>query len=247
MNKYEMKTYGHYKAMAQSAKAGIEGMRGTWSGEDIYCVGTGPSIKQTSLSHFNGKSVIYLNNAVELRPEFKAKNELCLITDHLRMSELRAQLIGNDLRVIASTDKVFSVNVDWRLFDKPVNFVMPKLNVNPRSNWLTMSVSMVPGFSEDLLKGIYIGKSVVFSAIQTAVYLGASRVYLAGIDMTLGKSEYFASTTRSNWSGFDYEKDGVPHFRAMLESMNALGIPLVNASQGGMLDVVPRDFDLLRC
>lgn len=247
MNKHEMKTYGRYKALAQSAKAEVEDMRGAWPGEEIYCIGTGPSIKQTNLDHLNGRSVIYLNNAVDLRSEFKAKNELCLITDHLRMSELRAQLISSDLDVIASTDRVFNANVDWRLFDKPVNFVMPKLNVNPRSNWLTMSVSMVPGFSEDLLKGIYIGKSVVFSAIQTAVYLGASRVYLAGIDMTLGKSEYFAATTRSNWSGFDYEKDGVPHFRALLESMSALGIPLINASQGGMLDAVPRDFDLLRC
>lgn len=39
-------------------------------------------------------------------------------------------------------------------------------------------------FSDDIVKGIYIGKTVVYDSIQIAAYMGFSEIYLLGVDLT---------------------------------------------------------------
>ena len=39
-------------------------------------------------------------------------------------------------------------------------------------------------FSKDIVKGVYIGKTVVYDAIQIAAYMGFSEIYLLGVDLT---------------------------------------------------------------
>jgi hypothetical protein len=111
-----------------------------------------------------------------------------------------------------------------------------------RLNYAVCEPDLGIGFSHDITKNIYLGHSVIFSAIQIASFLGAKRTICLGIDMNYsGNHNYFdAAIPRGAWDGFDYEIHGrkmFEHFRFQYESM---GKQLINATPGGKVDVLER-------
>lgn len=43
-----------------------------------------------------------------------------------------------------------------------------------------------PCLSQDMYNGVYTGNTVVYDAIQIALYMGFEEIYLLGVDMTRG-------------------------------------------------------------
>lgn len=100
-------------------------------------------------------------------------------------------------------------------------------------------------------------RTVIYSAIQTAIYMGCKEIYLIGCD-----HDYLNDTTRVTNHHFYKEEDGVSdaehlksfstekwfeeyyfrwkQYRLMKEFANLNNIKIFNATQGGMLDVFPR-------
>jgi hypothetical protein len=159
-----------------------------------------------------------------------------VLSDHLRAIELRPDIEARGLTCVATTDKIFSPGVDPDVFAAPFLFVMPRIADWPKGG---RCVAQQHGFSDDLGKGVYLGKSVVFPAIQIAWCLGARRIALVGVDMTLGaRAAYFDPAVRTNWGAFDYARDGRPHFLAMAAAIAERGGRLTNCSVGGALDAL---------
>ncbi|MGZ8991806.1 MAG: hypothetical protein ACXW23_18010 [Telluria sp.] len=245
MNSRQMFTWARYRAFARQSNAALTAMKDCWSGEDVYCVGTGPSINETDLKKLDGKRVIFLNNAFTLLSEFEPNDPVCMITDDLRAMELRGALSRQKIRVVCSTDRVLNPDVDPSIFRAPFTFVMPKLDVSTTSRHVNMAISTKMSLSADLQSGVYLGKSVLFPAIQLAAYMGARSIVLVGIDMNMNQGVYFSSAIRGNWSGFDYPRDGEPYLENLHEFLLSRSINLINASQGGIVEAIPRNWDLL--
>ncbi|ARE41308.1 hypothetical protein RGUI_3167 [Rhodovulum sp. P5] len=233
MNLTILRTYRQFAVQSSEA---LEALRGCCRDEDVFILGSGPSITNTDLKRLDGKAVLLLNNAVSLLDRFSPRLAIAVVSDHLRAIELRDQITRQDIACIATTDKIQNGAVNPAIFRPPFLFVMPRITVDASGS---VRVSRALGFSDDLGRGVYLGKSVVFPAIQIAHHLGAQEIRLVGIDMTLGRGvSYFDPAISSNWSAFDYAADGRPHFAAMAGMLRARGILLTNETVGGDLDVL---------
>lgn len=109
-----------------------------------------------------------------------------------------------------------------------------------------------PQISLDICEGICMGNTVVYDAIQIALYMGFREIYLLGVDMTTGiryednGSHFYKSPNPNENLG----KGTTPQARMCLgyagKMIESLGGILRNATRGGELEEVKRvDFDSL--
>lgn len=125
-------------------------------------------------------------------------------------------------------------------------------------------------FSSDASKYVIDGGSVTYSAIQMAVYMGYSQIYLLGVDHSFShtldknrrviehkdvKKDYFDDRYKEAFSKF--EEKGKTYaapdknmmdlaFKAARNYCDANGITIKNATRGGKLEIFQRiDFDML--
>lgn len=109
-----------------------------------------------------------------------------------------------------------------------------------------------PCLSQDMYSGIYTGNTVVYDAIQIALYMGFQEIYLLGVDMTRGgraqdEGTHFYKSPDTNenlgWGNISEEKMCLGY---AAKEMEKEGKRLRNATRGGELNNVPRvDFDSL--
>ena len=119
-----------------------------------------------------------------------------------------------------------------------------------------------PDFSEDISKCIVNSKTVVYTAIQIAVYMGIKEIYLIGVDHHFhtsinSKGEIIVDPTAKDYFSEKYNQDKeqlyIPNtdlstltFVAAKRYADAHGIKIFNATRGGKLEVFDRvDFDTL--
>lgn len=109
-----------------------------------------------------------------------------------------------------------------------------------------------PQISLDIADGIYNGFTVVFDALQIAVYMGFTDIYFLGVDMTSNMKAndarfhfYGGKDTHANpvWTTPDPSRKLFAYACSFLKER---GINLYNATRGGELEELPRaDFDSL--
>lgn len=121
-----------------------------------------------------------------------------------------------------------------------------------------------PSFSDDIVKGVENSMTVVYTAIQFAVYMGIKEIYLIGVDHHFHTSinaqgEIVVDPTAKDYFNDAYNEDKkdlyIPNtdlstltFIAAKKYADAHGIKIYNATRGGKLEVFERkDFDSLFC
>lgn len=119
-----------------------------------------------------------------------------------------------------------------------------------------------PAFSDNIARYVVNSKTVVFTAIQFAVYMGIKEIYLIGVDHHFhtsinSKGEIVVDPNAKDYFSEDYNKDKeslyIPNtdlstltYIAAKEYSDAHGIKIYNSTRGGKLEVFPRvDFDSL--
>lgn len=109
-----------------------------------------------------------------------------------------------------------------------------------------------PQLSFDISQGVYIGHTVVYDAMQIALYMGFHEIYLLGVDMTSGlhyqdEGAHFYKSPDTNenlGTGNTFEARRCIGYAAKV--MEEEGKILKNATRGGELEEVSRiDFDSL--
>ena len=119
-----------------------------------------------------------------------------------------------------------------------------------------------PDFSESIADFVCNSKTVVYTAIQFAVYMGIREIYMIGVDHHFhtsinAKGEIVVDPTAKDYFSENYNPDKdrlyIPNtdvstltFVAAKNYADAHGISILNATRGGKLEVFPRvDFDSL--
>lgn len=236
-----LRTYLELRRLHRRSMAALEQWRGRLAGRTVFLLGTGPSLVRTPVERMRGEPVIFLNNAYKLRDRVGADCPVYLCTDFLRLREIRPDLEALPGLKLCSTDRVAAPGLPIDLYQPPLHFLMPKVAWLPEPGRVRPHV-MLHGFEPDLRRGLYLGHSVVFSAIQVAHFLGASRVVLVGIDMDYAApgGSYYDPTVRDNWTPFTYEAHARDHLVLARDALAARGSALLNATVGGRIDVLPR-------
>lgn len=109
-----------------------------------------------------------------------------------------------------------------------------------------------PRISFDMMEGVYTGNTVVYDALQIALYMGFQEIYLLGVDMTAGiryedeGSHFYKSPDTKENLGTSNSLETRRNLGYAARKMAESGRILRNATRGGELDEVPRvDFDSL--
>ena len=116
--------------------------------------------------------------------------------------------------------------------------------------------SKKPLFSEDIAKRIYNSRTVVYTAIQIAVYMGFKEIYLIGVDHHFhtsmnSKGEIIVDHSAKDYFSDKYNEDKenlyIPNtdlstlsFIAAKEYVDSHNVKIYNATRGGKLEVFPR-------
>lgn len=227
--------------ISEKYKKEILRKKNQWKGKTVICIGNGPSIKNTRLDLLNNEYVIGTNRAYLLLNEIKPKHFELIIQDNTRINEISNDLIEFKGSILISNHECNKYNENiMKLLKNKENIIYyhPKLKLN--LNHSEISSNFDNGFSENPINGIYMGHSVIFSAIQWAYFYGANKIICIGIDMDYTTTASFVSGVKNIWSDFSYETHCMDMFVYINKFLTSKGIELINSTPGGKVNEIKR-------
>jgi hypothetical protein len=216
-------------------------------GKRCFIIGNGPSLRINDLEKLKNEitfafnRIYYLFDKTEWRPTYYCSEDDKTI--------FKSKEGINNLEL---ESKFFPVIFPW---DYNIHFKNATYYIFKFGN-----SNVEPKFSNDIVKGIYWGNTVSYTAIQLAVYMGIKEIYLIGIDhnfskMINDKGEIAIDETAKDYFSERYNNDKddlyIPNiqistraFMAAKKYADTHNIKIYNATRGGKLEVYERvDFD----
>lgn len=208
----------------------LEKYRNKYNGKRCFIIGTGPSLKKEDLFLIKNEVLIGVNSIClwkDVLPDI----------DYFFVSDVAAyRKLHNELPCgcFVSSHCVKSCRD------------LSDVNFNPipvcRFNYF---VPYAKRFSLNVAKCFYDFNSVIFLAVQFAIYAGFEEIYLLGVDCNYDtkviyavdhgirhRKEYMEDVGRNMIKGFEFIKWYIQE--------RGVQIKIYNASRGGMLEVFPR-------
>jgi hypothetical protein len=212
-----------------------------------FIIGNGPSLNVSDLEKlkkeitFAFNRIYYIFDKTDWRPTYYCSE------DDKTIFKSKEEI--NNLKI---ENKFFPVNFPW---DYKIHFKNANHYIFKYGDRMTE-----PKFSEDIVKGIYWGNTVAYTAIQLAVYMGIKEIYLLGVDhnfkkMVNDKGEIIIDNKAKDYFSEKYNADKedlyIPNVEVSTRAFTAAkkyaddhNIKIYNATGGGKLEVFERvDFD----
>jgi KDO transferase-3 len=207
--------------------------------KNCFIIASGPSLAEIDLTQISQYDTISLNCAIRKFTEINLKPTHCIIVDHRvferqwgcveasilsgancffsyeglsRICEHNPSLLThNNIYLIESASRKYGVARPSKAFCKD-NFPLDSDFLIDAS--LTDFARSI-GFSCNLEKGLFSGKTVATWAVQLAYCLGYRQLYIIGMDLGgTGKKHFYQD---QNHPAPDFLKDYEPHIRACFE------------------------------
>lgn len=229
----------------------LQGLKGKYIGQRCFIIGNGPSLKAEDLDKlkdeytFAFNRIYYIFDQTDWRPAF-----YCTQDDKIAASSI------HEINSRIATPYVFApINLKWYYgIDLHTDYFFNQRQ--PKSE------KEAPEFSEDISSWIGAGNTVAYTAMQLAVYMGFTEIYLLGIDHSFHTylDQNGNVVTDSNAKDYfceDYNADKEPLFipRLDISTLSYVAaqkyaethpVKIYNATRGGKLEAFPRvDFDTL--
>ncbi|MCM3724911.1 DUF115 domain-containing protein [Neobacillus cucumis] len=222
-------------------------LRNKHRGKRCFIVGNGPSLSIKDLNKlkdeitFAFNRIYYIFDKTDWRPTYYCSED--------------------DKTIFKSKEEINKLNIENKFF--PVNFPWDyNIHFNNAKYFIFKfgDRNVEPNFSEDIVKGIYWGNTVAYTAIQIAVYMGIREIYLLGVDnnfskMINDKGEIVIDESAKDYFTEKYNTDKedlyIPNIEVSTRAFSAAkryadenNIKIYNATRGGKLEVFERvDFD----
>ncbi len=234
-------------------------------GERCFILATGPSVKKQDLSGLEGELCVAVSH-------FFLHRDIKTISPRYHvLAPYHPPFNFDDLqKVFSGFEQAYSDETTYVFGHRPYEFSicdflkMYPEHVKTRTYFIDYSNSPPLDDQNHLLASTWdIGKkpfetrTVIYSAIQLAAYMGCKEIYLLGCD-----HDYLHDTKRVTNHHFYPEKEGVSdvdhlsaftterwfeeyylrwkQYRLMREYLKSIGCEIYNSTHGGMLDVFPR-------
>lgn len=198
-------------------------------GERCFIVGTGPSLTEHDLELIKNERIFGVN-ALCLWERYKANIDYFFIGDDCAFKKLYDEIPENTFVASQCADLVRG------------NKKIQPLPVNRFSSFWPYKTKK---FSLNACKVIYSFNSVIFLAIQMAIYMGFTEIYLLGVDCNYNTEKMYAVDHGIRHSGGYMKEAGavmIENFKFVKRYLQKkrTDIAIYNASSGGMLEVFPR-------
>lgn len=228
---------------------GLRKYKSIHKGKRIWLIGNGPSLRIEDLEilHEHQEISFGFNNV------YKAFNRTNWRPTYIATTDPRTMVSNLKLIKQHFSNPVFAA--DRYLTGGGVPFIpdVEYVHLNEESYYPNM-----PDFSEDIERQVFLGCTSVYDiGMQFAVYMGASEVYLLGVDNTQTKDitdernhfikDYFNEAEKAFYDGAIYSIEwAMPSYQKAEQYSRAHGFRIYNATRGGNLDVFERvEFDSL--
>ena len=208
-------------------------------GEDCYIVGTGPSLTLDDVNLLRGKKSIGVNTLYRIYDKTDWRADYYCIIDPTTYEG-----IGKNVKKY-HTDTLFIAGNRIKENEDNINRFSLECSSFYRIPYIKYFDSPCK-FGVDLSREIYDGASVVYAALQIAVYMGFKTIYLLGVDCNYDKniklhSDFleYSKDYKYNWT----RQTGltmIEGFKVAKKYADEHGINIYNATRGGMLEVFPR-------
>lgn len=212
-----------------------------------FIIGNGPSLTAKDLDKLKNEITFAFNRIYYIFDETDWRPTYYCSEDDKTIFKSKEEI--NNLKI---DNKFFPVNFPW---DYKIHFKNAKYYIFKFGDR-----NVEPKFSEDIVKGIYWGNTVAYTAIQMAVYMGIKEIYLLGVDhnfskMVNDKGEIVIDKTAKDYFTEKYNNDRedlyIPNIEVSTRAFTAAkkytedhNIKIFNATRGGKLEVFERvDFD----
>jgi hypothetical protein len=221
----------------------LKKLRNKHRGKRCFIVGNGPSLTVADLEKLKNEvtfafnRIYYIFDKTDWRPTYYCSE------DDKTIFKSKEEI--NNLKI---ENKFFPVNFPW---DYKIRFKNAKYYI-----FKFCDRNVEPKFSEDIVKGIYWGNTVAYTAIQLAVYMGIKEIYLLGVDhnfskMVNDKGEIVIDETAKDYFTEKYNVDKedlyIPNIEVSTRAFTAAKkyvddhqIKIFNATRGGKLEVFER-------
>ena len=217
----------------------LEQFKNIHIGERCFVVALGPSLsfKDLDTLHEHNEKCISMNriflgyDKTEWRPDYYIVSDYAAIKGKI-----------NDIPLLAKK-AVFVSDLSW--FEEDVR----GKNFYKYHSYECFGEGKAKGFSEDFAKGSYWGRTINYDAVQLAVFLGFSEIYLIGADCDNysgnPKDQHFVKNYDTHVLHL-HTDEIINSFSLAKEYAEKNGIKIMNATRGGKLDTLDRvDFDSL--
>lgn len=241
----------------------LKTLKGIHSGSRCFIIGNGPSLRPEDLEQLKGEYCFAANRIYEIfdqtkwRPTYYLNVDIPITQERYETIKQHASELGHIfLHLDIKNPKDESKSLDFpiekltRIFFREDGFFSIYL-INEWNQWMSY-------VSEDVSDHFTDGKTVTFAAIQLAIYMGFSEIYLLGVDFSYSITYDVNGILHKDESIQDYftgkrYRETVCHYSSMLHAYQAAksycdnhGIIIKNATRGGKLEVFERvNFDKL--
>ncbi|MGV1789242.1 glycosyl transferase [Rhizobium sp. A37_96] len=236
----------HYRGVKVASLAGMDRLRER-SGDTIYIVGSGPSIRDCDLRGLEPGSAILLNGAIGTignqidEPLAIAIEDERFVWRHIGMMRKK---IGpgslclfsiSVLRALCEIDKSWLADKTIILIDdirKPYGARRRSLDDLKKLQYVRLDAEGSAGFSLSPDRGVFLGGSVAVSALQFALYCAQREIGFLGIDISnAGEPRFYETGGDTAFSGIARAEGRIiEHLVLAREIAAERGISFVNYS-----------------
>ena len=228
----------------------LQQLKDMHAGKRCFIIGNGPSLTAEDLTriHENGDISFAFNRIFNIFPQTAWRP-----TYYISQDEKMLPGCINEVNAIEALKKFVPIELDW-YYDIHLDGITPFHIVTEETDDID--------FSEDISKYLANSKTVVYTAMQFAVYMGIKEIYLIGVDHHFhisqnDKGEIIVDPNAKDYFSDAYNQDKanlyIPNtdkstltFMAARRFADAHNIHIYNATRGGKLEVFERrDFDTL--
>lgn len=222
-----------------------EKQKGIYQGKRCFILGTGPSLQYEDLDRLkeNEELCISVNEIVHAYAFTAWRPDYYVVTDKMILELYKDTLLQSD-------ESGYVFVSDTALRGMPTHEKFHRFHVS----LLEVSESCPTLFSRDFARGAYAGGMVIYAAIQLAVYMGCSELYLYGVDFDYSNPQknHFVEDT-PEWVTKDIPnrlpqalRHAAISFASARKAAEQIGVRIYNASRRSKLDIFERvDFDSL--
>lgn len=214
-------------------------------GERCFIAGNGPSLTAEDLDMIKGEYSFGTNKIYNIFPNTQWRPTYYICMDYMSMKE---EIMSEKTKIEA--EYLFLNWQQHKNIEKDEKIVLCNFNPHYVINlWNDTHVD----FSEDCSKYIYNARTVTYSAIQFAAYMGFKEIYLMGVDANYpfykdGKGRKHKTEAKDShfknggYNRIDYmvKETNEIGYKLAKEYCNSHGIRIANATRGGKLEIFER-------
>ena len=234
-----------YQYTAEAKK--VRALKNTQQGKRCFIVGNGPSLRVEDLELIKNEYSFGANRIFEIFSQTKWRPQSYLCVD--------SHVIRENKQKIA---EIQAEQIFLEMEGKKYHIQNNKSNILYLNNFCPYYVNRYKRvkvkFSADPAHHIVAGETVVYTAIQLAVYMGFQEIYLIGVDHDYSKKmdakghlivdnsikDYFGNVQTRPYVIQNFETS-TNAFRKAREYCEEAGITIKNLTRGGKLEIIERE------